>query len=192
MPVGTETLRAQRRARLGGSGFTIFVWDNKPIGFASQIAHTSPTPVGPGPTPIHPLDEPYPVEVLTPAAQNIGTLVLELYELYNMKVWDQLSTIAGSVDLVNIFIKVAARSTPIDLVKIIRPPTLAGTTRPAYSERYHNVVVTNVEDGETIEVGTMAITKRITVAYTYMTSDLSVGPNEALVLRDRSDITAGA
>lgn len=153
------------RTRVGGSGFTAFFWRSKPIGFCRQLAHTSPTPVGPGPTPIHPLDEPYPVDIVTPAAQNIGTLTMELYELYNMKVWDQLSLIAGSRDLVNIFIAVA-EADPIHIVKAVFPPKLRGTTGKPYSDHFYNCVITNVEDGETIEVGTMEITKRITVAYT--------------------------
>jgi hypothetical protein len=157
------------RARLGGSGFTVFVWDSKPVAFARQISHTSPTPVGPGPVPIHPLDAPYPIDIITPAASNIGTLLLELYELYNKKVWDDLSNLAGSVDLVDIFIRVAERENPISLVKHVRPPRLGGQAYRPYTEEYHNCVITNVEDGEAIEVGTMEVLKRITVAYTYMT-----------------------
>lgn len=171
------------RTRVGGSGFTAFFWRSQPIGFCRQIAHTAPTPVGAGPTPIHPLDEPYPLEIITPAAQNIGTLSLELYELYNHKVWDHLSLVAGSIDLVNIFIKVAATPDPITVVKVITPPTIRGISGNPYAERFHNCVITNVEDGETIEVGTMEVTKRITVAYTHMTRD-GADPNLAIQLRD--------
>lgn len=159
------------RTRTGGSGFTAFFWRTQPIGFCRQIGHVSPTPVGPGPTPIHPLDEPYPIEIITPAAQNIGTLTLELYELYNHKVWDAIADIAGEIDLVNIFIKMAAIGEDVQVVKLITPPTVRGITPPSYAERFHRCVITNVEDGETIEIGTMEITKRITVAYTHMTRD---------------------
>lgn len=181
------------RARVGGSGFTIFTWNSNPIGFARQLAHTSPTPVGPGPTPIHPLDTPYPVDIVTPAAQNIGTLTLQLYELYNQKVWNQMAEIADSVDLVNIFIRMAALATPVTMHKVIRPPALGGQGtvtggQKSYAEHYHNCVITNVEDGETIEIGTMEITKRITVAYTYMTSDLfDPSKNVAFGLSERTD-----
>jgi hypothetical protein len=179
------------RTRVGGSGFTAFFWRSEPIGFCRQIAHTAPTPVGPGPTPIHPLDEPYPFEIVTPAAQTIGTLSLELYELYNQKVWDQLSLIAGSIDLVNIFIEVAAQAEPITVVKVITPPTIRGVTPVPYSERFHNCVITNVEDGETIEVGTMEVTKRLTIAYTQMTRDNAL-PNRAIALRNANQAAARA
>jgi hypothetical protein len=171
------------RTRTGGSGFTAFFWRSKPIGFCRQIAHVSPTPVGPGPTPIHPLDEPYALEIITPAAQNPGTLTLELYELYNHKVWDHLSLIAGSVDLVNIFIAVAAETDPITVVKLISPPTIRGVKPSPYAERFHNCIISNVEDGETIEVGTMEVTKRITVMYTHITRD-GADANQAIALRD--------
>jgi hypothetical protein len=156
---------AKLRTRVAGSGFTAFFWNNDPIPFMRQIAHVAPTPVGPGPTPIQPLDEPYPIDIITPAAQTIGTLTLELYEVYNQKVWDNLSSITGEIDLVNVFIKLAADSTPVTIKKVIWPPTLAGQTRKPSTDMFLNCVVTNIEDGETVEIGTMEITKRISVAY---------------------------
>jgi len=177
------------RTRVGGSGFTAFFWRSQPIGFCRQIGHVSPTPVGPGPTPIHPLDEPYPIEVITPGAQNIGTLTLELYELYNHKVWDALADIAGEIDLVNIFIKIAEIGEDIQVVKLITPPTtLRGQAMSSYAERFHRCVITNVEDGETIEIGTMEVTKRLTVAYTHMTRD-GANANRAVNMRNNRATT---
>src|SRR3954470_15912769 len=86
------------RARVGGSGFTIFTFGGQTIAFAQQVSHTSPTPVGPGPVAIHPMDEPYPVQVITPAASGMGSLTLNLYELYNAKVWDRLGARLGYAD----------------------------------------------------------------------------------------------
>lgn len=157
------------RARVGGSGFTAFFWQGKPLGFCRQIAHTSAPPVGPGPTPIQPLDEPYPIDIVTPAAQTIGTLVLEMYELYNRKIWDHLAGVQGELDIVNVFIQIAASPDPITVVKVIQPPRLRGKAGEPYFEQFHNCVITNIEDGETVEIGTMEITKRITVAYTHLT-----------------------
>lgn len=176
------------RTRVGGSGFTAFFWKTEPIGFCRQLAHVSPTPVGPGPTPIHPLDEPYPIDIVTPAAQNIGTLTMELYELYNRKVWDQLSDLTGELDLVNIFIKIAAEPHPINLVRVVSPPTIRGESPKNYFDIFHQSVVTNVEDGETIEIGTMELSKRISVAYTRMTRhgyDFDPQRNRAFDLRDK-------
>lgn len=184
----------RNRARVGGSGFTVFTFGGQPIAFAQQIQHVSPTPVGPGPVAIHPMDEPYPVQVITPAASGMGSLTLNLYELYNSKVWDRLgahlgfigngsaplgstnegafgdAVLNGAVDLVDVFIRIAEQPAgSVNVVKYIRPPMLGGTQGVPYSEEYHGCVVTNITDGETVEVGTMEILKQITVAYTHMT-----------------------
>lgn len=164
-----------KRYRVGGSGFTVFVWDSQPIASARQIVHQSPQPVGPGPVPIHPLDAARPLEVITPRAVGMGTLVLEFYEIYGEKVWERLKTFAGTRsgsqpirDLADIFRVVSDTPKPIDLIKVVRPPK--GSSVPTYMEQYHNCVITNLADGETIEVGTMEILKQITVAYTRVTS----------------------
>lgn len=182
-------LSPNARARVGGSGFTIFTFGGQPIGFCQQVAHQSPQPVGSGPVAIHPMDEPYPVQVITPAAAGMGSLILNLYELYNSKAWDRLGAtlgltsssndayngfgnaiLAGAVDIVDVFIRIAeAPPGTTNVVKYIRPPKLAGITQAPYAEQYHGCVITNVQDAEQIEVGTMEVTKQITVGYTHMT-----------------------
>lgn len=173
--LGDNVLRGGKdRARVGGSGFTVFLWDNVAIAFARQVTIQTPTPVGPGVVPIHPLDEPYPVELITPMAATMGNIVFELYELYGSQVWERLSTLtggtgAGPVDIVGVFQAVANTARPIRVVKVIKPPRIRGRIMPAYTEEFHNCVVAALEDGETIEVGTMEVLKRITVNYTHMT-----------------------
>lgn len=182
----------RNRVRVGGSGFTVFAFMGAPLAFAQQVAHTAPQPVGPGAVAIHPMDEPYPVQVITPAAAGMGSLTLNLYELYNSKVWDRLgakvgasntvlpanentmsigqSILSGAVDIADVFVRVAEQR-PEDLtcVKYIRPPTIAGQSGKNYHEIYHNVVITNVVDGEQIEVGTMEVIKQVTLGYTHTT-----------------------
>ena len=159
--------RGARRFRVGGSGFSIFHWKKKPIAFARQVAHVSPAPVGPGAVPIHPLDEPRPVEIITPAAISMGQITIELYELYGRKAWDELADLSGSHDLQEVFMTVANTANPIDMTKFVFPPR--GSRVADYSETYHNCVITNVLDGETIEVGTMEVLKQVTVGYTRVT-----------------------
>lgn len=168
------------RVRVGGSAFTVFRWGGTALAFCRQVAHTSPTPVGPGAVPIQPMDARYPVQVITPAAAGMGTLTLEMYELYGQQVWERLGVdtatangtggiFNGAVDIVDVFVTQAALKDPIQVVKYINPPKLRSRSIPPYTEEYHNVVVTNIVDGETIEVGTMEILKQITLAYTHMT-----------------------
>jgi hypothetical protein len=134
------------------------------------------------------MDSPYPVQVITPAAAGMGSLTLDLYELYGAQVWERLGAKAtqafgltdsspndpgaifrGAIDIVDIFRTQAAEADPIHVVKYIFPPRLVGRTLPAYTEEYHNAVITDVVDGETIEIGTMEILKQITIGYTHMT-----------------------
>lgn len=174
--IGNNRVGAKRgRARVGGSAFTVFTWNSNPILYARQISHQSPTPVGPGTTPIHPMDTPYPIELITPQALTMGTLTLELYELYGSNVWERLDATLGRksgegpVDLAGIFQSMAARSDPVRIVKYIRPPKLSGAQHHAYTEEYHNCVISQVMDGETIEVGTMEVLKTMVVNYTHIT-----------------------
>jgi hypothetical protein len=172
---------AQNRARVGGSGFTVFTWDSKPILFAQQITHVAPQPVvQQGVVAIHPMDEPSPVELITPQAAGMGSLVLDLYELYGGQVWERLASYLGGdskgvgtgngpVDIVGIFQAVANTPTPIRIIKYIKPPQIRGKVMRPYTEEYHNCVISNVADGEVIQVGTMEVVKQLTVNYAYMT-----------------------
>lgn len=159
--------RGVRKFRTGGSAYSVFHWRGERIAFAQQVSHTSPTGVGPGPVPIQSLDAKVPQEIITPAATGMGQIQMQLYELYGEKVWDELSILAGSNNLQEIFERVAATPEAISMTKYVFPPNGSGV--PNYSETYHNCVITNVIDGETIEVGTMEVMKQIVVGYTHST-----------------------
>lgn len=174
-----ETSGLRNRARIGGSGFTVFAWGAKPVLFARQISHQTPAPVGPGTVPIHPMDTPYPVELITPMAATMGTITLELYELWGSTIWQRLESAGtglgknpegnGPVDLVGIFKEVAERGSPITIFKYVRFPSRNGQAPGSYTEEYHNCVVSQVQNGETIEVGTMEVLKQMVVNYTHPT-----------------------
>lgn len=169
-----ELRGAKDRARTGGSGFTVFTWQEQIISFARQISHQSPQPVGPGVVPIHPMDTTYPVEIITPMATTMGSITLELYELYGAQVWERLAFLGGSngdgpVDLAGIYRAVSNTPDPIRIAQIIKPPRIRGRLMPPYTEEYHNCVIATLDDGVTIEVGTMEVLKRLTVNYTHLT-----------------------
>lgn len=163
-----DLVGATSRARHGGSGFTVFTWNAKPIAFARQLSHSSPQPVA-APAAIHPLDSAYPVEIMTPLAAGMGQLQVELYELYGQQVWDRLAHLTGATDIVEVFHRVANTPQPITMVKYIKPPLIRGKVMKPYTFEYHNCVITDIGDGESIEVGTMEVLKTISVAYTHMT-----------------------
>lgn len=186
------------RVRVGGSAFTAFFFMGQPIAFCEQVSITTGQPVAPA-TPIQPMDEPYAVQIITPAAMGPGTMVLQLTELYGKKVWDRLGgdlgfpknvernsgvdpgtstsvsigegILKGLVDIVDVFIAIAQQPPgTVEVVKYIRPPALFGMPAGAgtYSETYRNCVISNIEDGETIAVGTMQLVKNVTVMFTHV------------------------
>jgi hypothetical protein len=186
--MASDLIGAKNRIRIAGSGFTVFTWDDKPILFAKQIDHVSPIPVSPTKE-IHPLDEPYPVELITSQAAGMGSITLQLFELYGAQVWERLASYLGGdaagtstvtqdsilgkgngpVDIVGIFNAVSNSPRPIRIVKYIKPPQIRGKTMKPYTEEYHNCVISNVEDGEQIEIGKLEIVKNVLVNYTFMT-----------------------
>ncbi|CAM6003644.1 unnamed protein product [Sphagnum balticum] len=66
-----------------------------------SVSHQSPSFVN-NPSYIQPMDEPYVVEILTPVAAGVGTLVLNLYDLWSnndtivTKIWDRLGNTGGT------------------------------------------------------------------------------------------------
>jgi len=165
----------RKKFRVGGSGFTAFYWNGKAIAFAQRVTVRQPQAIT-NPVPIQPLDARYPLQIITPGAITEGYLDIELLELYNSKVWDAMMAVAteGAAranDLADVFFAMAAHNQPINAVKMIIPPqNLQGdTTLEPYGEIYNNCVITNITDGEDIDVRKMEIVKGITIAYTHAT-----------------------
>jgi hypothetical protein len=206
----------QSRVRTGGV-LTTFTFGGQPIAFCQQVAHQSPQPVGQGMSVIQPMDEPYPIEIITPVAAGAGQITLNIFELFGSggtasKIWDALGAsitgsspsnpfadpgngftggfgtgpFTGATDIVEIFIR-QAQMTPdkLQVVKIIRPLAIGGNTAAQttpYTEEYHGCVITNVIDGEQIQVSTLEVIKQITISYRYMTRNGA--QNIAFNLRD--------
>jgi hypothetical protein len=150
----------------------------------------------------------------------MGSLTLNMIELYGSKVWDRLGAevgykgtgtpylgsgdfsggtsgaiLSGAIDITDIMIRVAEQDpSKMNVVKFIRPPKLAGTTQNPYAEIYHNCVITNVLDGEQVDIGSMEVIKQITVGYTHMTQPgrgfQNSGKSKAFWYRDQPiDVT---
>jgi hypothetical protein len=165
--------RTRQKFRVGGSGFTAFYWNGKPVAFAQNVTVTPPQPVI-NPSVIQPMDARYPLQIITPGAVGEGYLSMGLLELYRTKVWDRLLEAAGAEtpanDLADVFYALAALDQPINALKVIIPPeSVQGESITPYGEQYHNCVITNVEDNEAIDVRTMEIVKNVTMAYTHVT-----------------------
>lgn len=169
--------------RVGGSGFTAFHWQGQVIGFAQMVAHQSPQPVA-APVAIQPMDQRYPLQIITPAAVGPGTLQVQLYEMYNHKVWDEIMRVVDNTnpqadqtnrltqynDLVEVFIRLANIGKGISCTKIIYPPNKVQRLKSQfYADSYHNCTITDIRDDEQIDIGTMEIIKNMTIQYTHVT-----------------------
>lgn len=160
----------QTKVRVVGSGFTTFSYQGKPIAFCEGVEDSGQRAFSDLGQPyqfIHPLGAYHPVEIATSRVLQGGTLVLTIRELWNAPVWQQLSGLAQSQNIVDIFKVLAANPNYVTCQTVIKP---AGTeNQPARwrGKNFHNATIVDINDGDTITVGALAVTKGITVAYTH-------------------------
>lgn len=158
------------RVRVTGSGYTTFQYKGTPIAFCEGVQDSGQKAFSDLGQPyqfIQPLGEEHPIEIATSRVLQGGTLQLTIRELWNGYVWTQLSGLAGSNNIVDIFKTLAADPSYVTCQTIIKPPTGAGSWR---GKIYQNCVVVDINDGDTITVGGMSVTKGITIAYTHYLS----------------------
>ncbi len=161
----------QTKVRVVGSGFTTFNYRGKPIAFCEGVEDSGQrafSDMGQGYQFIHPLGARHPVEIATSRVLAGGTLMLTIRELWNAPVWNQLAGLGGprpTQNIVDIFERLAADPSYVSCQTIIKPPG----TRPNQwrGKTYLNCTVVDINDGDTITVGALAVTKGITIAYTH-------------------------
>lgn len=159
-----------KRVRVGGSGFTVFQWkDNSGthiIGFAQNVTVNPVQPVN-QPVAIQPLNAQRPLEVITPGAHGVGTITLTLTELYGESIWQRMSILAGSQDIVDIMRTLAAQNNGVTVTKTVRPGHLP-EGQGHYAETFFGIVVADVEPGgEALDITTMDVQKQMTLWYTH-------------------------
>jgi len=152
----------ETRVRVAGSGFSTFNYKGKPLAFLDSFTDSGVDPVAP-PEPIHPLGEKHPVEIATARAVTHGTLTVRLRELWNEPVWYQLG-LAGADDIVAVYEKLAREPAYVTCQIIIKPPG-----RSWRGKIYQNCVVTDIDDSESVTIGSLSVPRDITIVYTHTT-----------------------
>jgi hypothetical protein len=115
--------------------------------------------------PIHPLGYPHPVvDIVTPRALSAGTLTLTIRELWNQEIWQQMQGLTRAKTIVDIFRALAQTANYVTCTKIINPPG-----RRRYGKVYHRCVITDIQDGDDVAIGTLSVAKTMTVMYTHST-----------------------
>ena len=161
--------------RVGGSGFTVMTWGGATLAYLQTIQDTAPTPVAQA-VPVQSISDEFPSEIVTARAVGAGTLRLTFYETWDHAVWEDLlmtghpgksplvpGLVRKNSSLLDVF-KQQVLSAAIVITKVIKSPN--GAPR---AKVYHNCRITDVDDGEQINISTMIMPKGITVMYTNYT-----------------------
>jgi hypothetical protein len=150
------------QTRIGGSGYTLMLFQNIALAYLQTLQDTPPTPVATAQA-VQPIDQPVPLEIVTAQAVGVGTLRCSFYELWNAPVWAELPGLQGTTNLLDV-LKAQLSMGAITMQKIIQSPT--GIMRGYV---YHGVVITDIDQGENINIGTMTIQRTMTFQYCYTT-----------------------
>lgn len=153
----------QTKTRVVGSGFTTFNYRGQAIAFLEAFQDSGQQPLS-NPEAIIPLGASYPVEIATGRVLNAGSLTLTIRELWNGPVWQQLQGLAGTNNIVDVYRAIAADPAAVTCQMIIRSPT--GIVR---GKTYHNCVITNIDDSESVNIGALTVPRNMTVMYTNTT-----------------------
>jgi hypothetical protein len=158
------------QVRVVGSGYSTFSYQGQPIAFLEQVDDSGQrafSDAGAAYQFIQPIGARTPVEIATSRVLQGGTLSLTIRELWNEFVWEQLAGLAGTRNIVDIFDALAANPAYVTCQTVITPPNGSGKPR---GKNFHNCVVVDISDNDTITVGGLAVTKGIVVAYTHSTA----------------------
>jgi hypothetical protein len=163
---------ASGKVRVVGSNYTAFLYQGQPIAFCEGIEDSGQKAFSDLGQPfqfIHPLGSPHPVEIATSRVLQGGTLILTIRELWNAPVWQQLAGLAGTNNIADVFAALSANPAYVSCQTIIKPPGSENNASAWRGKTYLNATVVDIQDGDTITVGALAVTKGITVAYTHTT-----------------------
>ena len=139
------------------------LWNGTRLAYLQVMQETPPSPVATAQA-IQPIDESVPLEIVTAMAVGVGTIRCTFYELWNEPVWSMLPGLQNTINLLEV-LKAQVAMGSVTMQKIIKSPT--GVMR---SKVFHNVVITDIDEGENVNIGTMTLPKTLTFQYCYSTS----------------------
>lgn len=155
---------ASSQTRVVGSGFSVLRWQGQRIAFLDAINDSGTSTVGQV-TAVQPLDEPYPVEFALPRALGPGSLSITIRELWNKPVWQHLKGLEQANNLLDVWKVFATMPGTVTAQTIVKPPQ-GNYWR---LKTYHNVVITDIDDHESISIGEMTVARTISCVYTHAT-----------------------
>lgn len=163
----------QTKVRVVGSGFTTLTWRSHDIAWLDSFQDSGAKPVGgqgqgAGWEAITPLAKSHPVEIATSRVLGPGTISASIRELWNAPVWQQLSGLGGASDMLDVWKALANIDEEITCQMVITPP--GGKNGLVNRKKvYHNCTITDIDDGEMVEIGTLSVSRKIEIVYTHAT-----------------------
>lgn len=148
----------ESKTRIGGAGFTTMTFRGQRLAYLQTLQDTPPQPVA-GAQVVQSIDDPTPMEIVTSLAVGAGTLRLTFYELWNEPVWSRLPGLEGTNTLLEVLQK-QVQLGEVRCTKLIKAPSGLFRIR-----NYHGCVLTDIDEGEQINIGTMTLPKTITMQY---------------------------
>jgi hypothetical protein len=148
--------------RVAGSGFTTMMWNGQRLAYLQVMQDTPPTPVAQAQA-VQPIDSEIPMEIVTSMAVGVGTLRATFYELWNQNAWNALPGLENTHNLLSV-LRQQINLGNVTMQKVIKSPT--GMMR---SRVYHKVVITDIDEGENVNIGSMTLPKTLTFQYCYST-----------------------
>lgn len=171
------------QTRVVGSSYTTFVWNGGANGagqilaWLDQVQDSGQAAVGQGGAgagydTVTPLGYETAQDVVTSRVLAPGTLTATIRELWNAPAWQQLSGLAGTNNIIDIFNYMSSLTQPITCQMIIKPPNQ--TTWRGWV--YNNCTIVQIADGENIQIGALTTSRAVTILYTSRTSLSTTGP----------------
>jgi hypothetical protein len=165
--------RPDSQARVVGHGYSLWLWNEVPVAYASNIQHRSPQALSPA-VDIQPLNHIRPKEILTGRAIGRGEITMTVTELYGQRAWSHLTGTFGEgydqfndlADVFHNFRRFHTEFTPAGtprFIKIIRAPASNGVQ----AEEYMNIRILDVREDESASVDAMNNELQITIGYTH-------------------------
>lgn len=148
----------ESKTRIGGAGFTTMTFRGTRLAYLQTLQDTPPQPVA-GAQVVQAIDDEVPQEIVTSMAVGAGTMRMTFFELWNEPVWSRLPGLDGTNTLLDV-LKRQIQLGEISCRKLIKSPS--GITR---ARVYHGCVLTDIDEGEQINIGTMTIPKTLTMQY---------------------------
>ena len=184
----------QNNTRIVGSGFTAFYWQHQLIAFLDDINDSGQAPIV-NYQAVTPLGASYPVEFALPRVRQEGTLQFTIRELWNQPVWWALGQITPStevpgtgpgtfgpgnaanvgsfngaaVNIVDVYNTIANTPTPIVCSTVIAIPAIGGGVAGYRGWSYNNINLTQIDDGEQVQIGSMTMPRNLQAVYSYKT-----------------------